>query len=54
MGVLVREAIDRSLVAPDQRRAHAAARILSAPPMDVPADPSELVAELDALRGRRG
>lgn len=53
LGAVVREAIDRGLATPDGRRELAAARILGAPPMDVPSV-DELKAELDALRGRRG
>lgn len=52
IGVVVREALDRGLAAPDARRASAGARILAAEPMDVPPG-AGLLAELDELRGRR-
>lgn len=51
---VVREAIDRALPATSEQRRAAAERILSAPDMELPADPSELRAELEKLRGRRG
>lgn len=51
---VIREAIDHALPATGPERQAAADRILSAPDMPVPADPSELRAELDELRGRRG
>jgi hypothetical protein len=50
---VIREAIDRALPASSPRRRAAARRILDAPDMPVPPDPSELRAELDELRGRR-
>jgi hypothetical protein len=53
VAAVVREAIDRGLPSPDGRRRAAARRILDAPDMSVP-EPSELRAELDALRGRHG
>lgn len=54
VGAVVREAIDRGLATPPEtRRAAAAARILAAPPMELPDDPAELVTELNELRGRR-
>lgn len=53
VATIVREAIDRGLPTGDQRRRAAGAALLAAEPMDVP-DVPELLAELDALRGRRG
>lgn len=54
VATVVREAIDRGLSAPDDRRRAAAARLLDdAPDMPVP-DVDALRAELDAVRGRRG
>ncbi len=50
---VIREAIDRALPATAPQRQAAGERILSAPDMPVPADPSELRTELDELRGRR-
>lgn len=50
---VVREAIDRSLAGPVDRRKSAGQRLLDAPDMPVP-DPAELKQELDELRGRRG
>ena len=50
---VVREAIDRALPATGPQRREAARRILAAPDMPVPADPSALRAELDELRDRR-
>ncbi|HET6951864.1 MAG TPA: hypothetical protein VFI47_15895 [Acidimicrobiales bacterium] len=53
VAVIVREAIDEVL-APDRaddRRA-AAHRILQAPPMDVPADPTDLKREIADTRSR--
>jgi hypothetical protein len=52
VAAVIREAIDRGLRSPHDRRAAAAERILDAPPMPVPELP-ELLDELDALRGRR-
>jgi predicted DNA-binding protein len=52
VAAVTREAIERGLRSPDDRRAAAAGRILDAPPMPVPELP-ELLEELDALRGRR-
>lgn len=54
VATIVREAIDRGLAAPDGRRQSAATRLLDAPDMPVPADPQDLRAELEQLRGRRG
>lgn len=53
VATVVREAIDRGLVGPLDRRTSAGQRLLDAPDMDVP-EPPELKRELDALRGRRG
>jgi len=54
VATVVREAIDRGLPAPDDRRRAAAARLLDdAADMPVP-DVDALRAELDAVRGRRG
>lgn len=50
---VIREAIDRGLPANAARRQAAADRLLAAPDMPVPVDPSELKAELETLRGRR-
>lgn len=52
VAAVIREAIDRGLPAAQRRRAAAVRRILAAEPMPV-AEPDELVAELDELRGRR-
>jgi hypothetical protein len=52
VATVVREAIDRGLAMPDERRRAAGRRLLAAAPMPVP-EPSELRAELDELRGRR-
>jgi hypothetical protein len=52
VATIVREAIDRGLASPDAQRAAAGKRLLQAPDMAVP-EPSELLVELDALRGRR-
>lgn len=51
---VIREAIDRGLPETTQRRRAAARRILDAPDMELPLDPSDLRKELDDLRGRRG
>jgi hypothetical protein len=53
VAAVIREAIDRALPATAPQRRAAAERILSAPDMPVPADPSELRAELEEHRGRR-
>lgn len=50
---VIREAIDRALPATAPQREAAADRILSAPDMPVPPDPSGLKAELEELRGQR-
>ena len=50
---VVREALDVALPAPHRRRHDAAAAILAAPLMPVPA-PEDLRSELEQLRGRRG
>lgn len=53
VATVVREAIDRGLSSPDNRRKSAGRRLLDAPDMRVP-EPHHLKEELDALRGRRG
>lgn len=53
VAAVVREAIDRGLAGPSDRRKAAAQHILDAPAMDLP-EPAELKRELDAVRGRRG
>lgn len=54
VAAVIRDAIDRSLAEPDDRRRAAAARdILNAPPMDVPERVEDLVAELNEIRSRR-
>jgi hypothetical protein len=53
VAAVIRDAIDRGLRSPDDRRAAAGQRILDAEPMPVP-DVPELLQELDELRGRRG
>jgi hypothetical protein len=53
VAALIREAIDRTFPLASPAKAHAAARILSAPDMPVP-EPAGLRAELEELRGRRG
>lgn len=53
VAAVVREAIDRGLADPVDRRRAAARRVLDAPGMPVP-DPAELRRELDDLRARRG
>lgn len=50
VGAVVREAIDRGLASPGGRRQAAGARILSAPPMEVPESVDELIAEVKADR----
>ena len=52
VAAVIREAIDRGLRSPDDRRAAAAARILDAEPVAVP-DVPDLLDEIDALRSRR-
>jgi hypothetical protein len=52
VATVVREAIDRGIVAPADRRRAAGRSLLEAPDMDVPG-PAELKAELSALRARR-
>ncbi|MFL5796767.1 MAG: antitoxin [Actinomycetota bacterium] len=49
---VIREAIDRALPATAPERQAAADRILSASEMPVPADPADLRAEIEQLRGR--
>lgn len=51
VATVVREAIDRGLPAPDDRRRAAAARILDAPGMPVP-DVGDLRRELERARSR--
>jgi hypothetical protein len=53
VATVVRDAIDRGLTNPDAQRQAAVQRLLRAPDMPVP-DPKDLLAELDAVRGRRG
>ena len=53
VATIVREAIDRGMSSSDSRRRAASAAILAAADMDVP-DVPDLLAELDALRGRHG
>jgi hypothetical protein len=53
VATVIREAIDRGLPAAPRRRSAAGKRILAASAMPV-GDPTELRAELDELRGRRG
>lgn len=53
VATVVREAIDRGLPASDGRRRAAGQRVLEAADMPV-GDPSDLIAELDEVRGRRG
>lgn len=54
VATVVREAIDRGLPAPDDRRRAAAARLLDET-SDAPVpDVEGLLAELDEVRGRRG
>ena len=52
VATVVREAIDRGVVDPEDRRRAAGRRLLEAPDMIVP-EPAELGDELDALRARR-
>lgn len=53
VATVVREAIDRGLPTADGRRRAAGRRVLEAADMPV-GDPADLLAELDAVRGRRG
>lgn len=53
VATVVREAIDRGLASPANRRKSAGRRLLDAPDMSVP-DPRELKEELETLRARRG
>jgi uncharacterized membrane protein len=53
VAAVIREAIDRSLRLPDDRRRKAADLLLAAEPMPVPAV-DDLRRELDDLRCRRG
>jgi hypothetical protein len=52
VATVVREAIDRGIADPAERRRSAGGRVLDAPDMPVPELP-ELRKELDALRARR-
>jgi len=52
VATVVREAIDRGVAGPEDRRRAAGRRLLAAPDMPVP-EPAELRGELDALRARR-
>ncbi len=52
VAAIVREAIDRGLPSSDRQRRAAGEAVLAAKDMPVP-DIPELLAELDALRGRR-
>jgi hypothetical protein len=52
VATVVREAIDRGVADPGDRRRAAGRRLLDAPDMPVP-EPSELREELDVLRARR-
>jgi hypothetical protein len=52
VATVVREAIDRGLASPGDRRKSAGRRLLEAPDMPVP-DPQELKQELEALRANR-
>ncbi|MDQ3105782.1 MAG: antitoxin [Actinomycetota bacterium] len=53
VATVVREAIDVGVPSLEARRRAAGQALLAAKPMPVP-DVHELLAELDALRGRRG
>jgi hypothetical protein len=53
VATVVREAIDRGIASPGDRRKSAGQRLLDAPDMPVP-DPRELKKELDALRAQHG
>ncbi len=53
VAAVIREAIDRGLPATESVRSSAASRVLEAPDMEVPRDPSGLREELDELRSRR-
>ena len=52
VATIVREAIDRGLASPGDRRKSAGRRLLDAPDMPVP-EPPQLKEELEALRARR-
>lgn len=54
VAAVIRDAIDNGLPSSDDRRRRkAAAALLAAEAMPVPADPADLVTELDEIRGRR-
>ena len=52
VATVVREAIDRGIADPADRRRAAGRRVLDAPDMSVP-EPTELKEELESLRARR-
>ena len=52
VATIVREALDRGLPSPEARRRAAAASLLAVDPTGPGDDPEQLVAELEALRGR--
>jgi predicted DNA-binding protein len=52
VSVVVRDAIDRGIADPEDRKVRAASRILGAEDMEVP-DTAGLLAEIDQVRGRR-
>ena len=52
VATVVREAIDRGVADPEDRRRAAGRRLLEAPDMEVP-NPAGLRDELDAVRARR-
>lgn len=53
VAVIVREAIDAALPSDQERRRAALLAFLDAEPMEVPEDPADLKAELDAIRGEK-
>jgi hypothetical protein len=50
---VIREAIDRGLPPDAERRRRAVDDLLAAGPMDVPADPADLKAEISDMHDRR-
>ena len=52
VAAVIREAIDRGLPAPEERRRQAASALLAAELMPVPPEVAGLLAELDELRER--